>query len=117
MLREIMASVTMGLALFSASVRLPAATCILSNTSSPKACQMGCCANKACCKTAQERTGLPVQPLAKADAAQQNISAIPATIAMTLVPFVATTRLPVFSSANGMARSPSPLALICIRLI
>jgi len=58
-----------------------------------------------------------VRPLAKSGAAQQNISAMPATVAVALVSPVATAPPHVFSSAKGVAHSPPPLALICIRLI
>src|SRR4051812_27180981 len=84
MIRKIMVSVAVGFALFAATVRLPVATWILENTSSPKACPMGCCANKTCCETSQERPGQPAQPLAKAGDAQQNFSAIPATVVAAL---------------------------------
>ena len=117
MLSKIPVSVAVGLALFSATVRLPAVPCIVTNTPSQKACQPGCCANKACCDTSQERTGLPVQPLAKVGADQQNISAITATVAVAVVIPAAPTELHLFSSVEDTAHSPAPLALFCIRLI
>jgi hypothetical protein len=46
MLGRILVSLAMAAALFSASARLPAATCILTNTVSEKACEPDCCANK-----------------------------------------------------------------------
>jgi hypothetical protein len=117
MLSKVPVSVAVGLALFTATVRLPAAPCMVTNTPSQKACQPGCCANKACCETSHERTGPPVQPLTKSGADQQNISAIPTTVEVTLVTPVAATASHVFSSAECIAHSPPPLALICIRLI
>ena len=104
-------------ALFVSGAQLSATGCPVASAPIAKACQMGCCANKACCKTSHERTGPPAQPLVKAGAAQQNMSAMPAAIAVALVTPVATARLHVFSSADGPAHSPPPLALTCIRLI
>ena len=109
-------SIAAGLALFAATVRLPAATCILSNISTENACQPGCCANKSCCETSDERTGPPVQPLAKSTADQQNVAAVPAAVPVRLVVQVAR-ELRVVSSAECLPHSPAPLALICIRLI
>ena len=78
---------------------------------------MDCCANMVCCVTSHERSEPPVQPLANSGAAQQNITAIPATVTVALVSPVATTSSHVFSGAGRVAHSPPPLALICIRLI
>jgi len=116
MISKITVSVAVGLALFAATVRLPATTCIVTNTSSPKACQPGCCANKACCATSHERTGSPVQPMAKAGSDQQNIATFPSTVPVAVFNYVAEESF-IFSSAEGSAHSPPPLALICIRLI
>jgi hypothetical protein len=117
MLSKITVSVAVGLALFSAAVRLPASPCMITNTPSEKTCQPGCCANKACCETSHERTGPPVQPVAKSGADQQNISALPPMVAVALVTPTATTDSHIFSSAERFAHSPTPFALICIRLI
>jgi hypothetical protein len=117
MLGKIGISVAIVAALVLGAVRLPVAACILSNAPAEKACTMGCCANMACCMTSHKGTGLPVQPLAKSGVNQQNIGAIPATVAVTLVTPLAMAPSHVFSSADGIAHSPPPLALICIRLI
>ena len=117
MLGKLGISVTIMAALVLGAVRLPAAACILSNAPSEKACRMGCCANMTCCMTSHKRTGLPVQPLAKSGASQENLSAIPATVAVALVSPAATAPSHVFSGAGGVAHSPPPLVLICIRLI
>lgn len=109
-------ALTVGLALVGATVRLPAATCIVTNASSEKACKPGCCANKACCETSSKHTGPPAQPLAKSSIDQQNVTAISAIAAVTLV-MPAATESHVFSSTECRAHSPRPLALICIRLI
>jgi hypothetical protein len=117
MLSKISVSVMVATALFGASMRLPAASCILSNMPSEKACTPGCCANKTCCKTSQKNTAPPVQPLAKSGFNQQNIVALPAMVAVALPNPAVATESPVFSSAECTAHSPAPLALICIRLI
>jgi hypothetical protein len=111
-----MLSVAVGLALCAATLRLPATPCVLSNASSPVACKLGCCANKACCKTSHERTGAPSQPFAKSAVDQQNLAGPPATISVAVLDQTATKPL-VFSRAEGIAHSLPPLALICIRLI
>jgi hypothetical protein len=116
MLSKITASAAIGLALLTATVRLPAAACIVTNTPSQKACQPGCCANKACCETSHERTGPPVQPLAKAGSDQQNIATLASTVAVVVLNEAATDSF-VFPSAECSAHSLAPLALICIRLI
>jgi len=116
MLGKIGISVTIVAALVLGAVRLPAATCILSNAPSEKACTMGCCANKSCCKTSHQRTGLPAQSLAKASSDQQNIATLPA-IVTAMVSSGPVKDLFVFSSAECGKHSPPPLALSCIRLI
>jgi len=116
MVSRITVSGAIALALFAATVRLPAAPCIVTNTPSPDACQPGCCANKACCATSHQRTGPPVQPLAKLSSDQQNVTIIPATIVFALL-VQAATESRVLSSAERMAHSPPLLSLTCIRLI
>jgi hypothetical protein len=116
MLGKITVSLAVGLALFAATVRLPAAPCIVANTPSPAACQPGCCANKACCATSHERTGPPVQPLAQSSGDQQNVATIPATIVFAL-PVEVATEPRNLSGTECMAHSPPPLSLTCIRLI
>lgn len=113
---RIAVSLAVALALFAATVRLPATACVMTNAPSPKACEPGCCANKTCCLTSHERTGPPVQPLTKASPDQQHIVAI-AAHAGVVVP-VETARKPqLFSSVEYGAHSPPTLALLCIRLI
>ena len=116
MFPKVTVSVAVALALCAATLRLPAAPCIVTNTPSPEACQPGCCANKACCATSHQRTGPPVQPLAKLSSDQQNVATIPATIVFAL-PVQAATESRVLSSAERMAHSPPLLSLTCIRLI
>jgi hypothetical protein len=116
MLRKIMASLIVGLALVAATVQLPAATCLMTNAPSEKACRPGCCANKTCCETTPKRTELPAQPLARSGVDQQNVSAMPQIAAVVLV-MPAATESHCFSSTERRAHSPRPLALLCIRLI
>lgn len=116
MLGKIGTSMVVATALFIGAVRLPAVPCILSNAPSEKACAPGCCKNKSCCETSQQRTGPPVQPLAKTGTDQQNIATV-APIVPVAVFDQATAELFVFSSAEGRAHSQPPFALICIRLI
>jgi hypothetical protein len=116
MLSKVTVSVAVGLALFAATVRLPATPCFVTNTPSEKACQLGCCANKVCCATSHERTGPPVQPFAKSGLDQQNLATPPSVVAAVVLNQTATESL-VFLSVEGTAHSPPPLALICIRLI
>jgi hypothetical protein len=116
MFSKITVSVAVALALCAATLRLPAAPCIVTNTPSPEACQPGCCANKACCATSHQRTGPPAQPVAKLSSDQQNVTTIPATIVFALPVHVATESR-VLSSAERIAHSPPLLSLTCIRLI
>jgi hypothetical protein len=116
MLSKVTVSFAVGLALFAATVRLPAAPCMLTNAPSERACQPGCCANKACCETSYQRTGPPVQSLAKSGADQQNIATLPATVAVVVLNEAATGSS-FFPSAEDSAHSLPPLALSCIRLI
>jgi len=110
-------SAVLAIALFVAPAQPSAASCILSNAPSEKPCDAGCCANKSCCETSQKNTAPPVQPSAKSGSNQQTTTALPATLALALLDYAATTKLPIFSSKEFVAHSPAPLAIICIRLI
>jgi hypothetical protein len=116
MFRRVMVCLAIVAALFSASVRLPAAPCMVTNTPGPKACQPGCCANKACCATSQERTGPPIQPLAKSGLDQQNFAALPATTA-PLLKLPSSSESKIVSHAEPAAHSPPRLPLLCTFLI
>src|SRR4030095_14676553 len=98
MFSKITVSVAVGLALCAATLRLPVMSCILSNASSPVACQPGCCANKACCKTYHQRPGPPVQPFAKSGLDQQNLATPPLAVAAAVFDQTAADSL-VFSRA------------------
>ena len=116
MFSRIAISVVLASALLLSGARLPAASCILSNAPSEKACTMTCCANQTCCETSHQRTGPPVQPLAKATSDQPNIATLCSTVVAVVFNQAAADSF-VFSSAECSAHSPPPLALICIRLI
>jgi hypothetical protein len=109
-------SVMLATGIFLSAVRLPAAPCILSNAPSEKACTMGCCKNKSCCETSQQRTGPPAQALAKAGCDQQNIATFAPTLPVAVFAQVAT-EFVAFPGVECRTHSPPPLALICIRLI
>jgi hypothetical protein len=117
MFSKITVALAVGLALLTATVRLPAAApCFVTNTPSEKACEPGCCANKTCCATSHERTGPPVQPLAKSGSDQQNIATIAPAVVIAL-PLQFPKVAPVFHSADFAAHSPPRLALFCTFLI
>ena len=109
-------SVAILVALFTATVRLPAAPCIIDNTASEKPCMRGCCANKACCTTTHQRTGPAAQPLAKAASDQQNITTVSVSIPIPLA-IQATANSPVYSSVEVAFTSVPRLALLCTFLI
>src|SRR4051794_32686444 len=85
MVGRILASVALGLGLLSATARLPAIPCLVTNTPSEKACQADCCANKSCCETSHQRTGPPAQPFAKSAPDQYSIAALPPVVTASLV--------------------------------
>ena len=116
MIRRMTVSVAIVVALFTATVRLPAAPCIIDNTASEKPCVPGCCANKACCTTTHQRTGPAAQPLAKAASDQQNITTISASIPIPLA-IQATANSSVYSSVEAAFTSVPRLALLCTFLI
>jgi hypothetical protein len=117
MLRRVTVSLAIVAALFSASVRLPAAPCIVTNTPGPKACQPGCCANKACCTTSHQRTGPPAQPLAKSGLDQQNLAALPATPAPILLTLSGSSQSTILFPAEPVAHFPPRLSMLCTFLI
>jgi len=85
MVSKIGTSIILAAAFFGASMRLPTASCILSNAPAEKACTPGCCANKTCCITSPNNTGPPVQLLAKSGSDQQNIATPPSAVAMAVL--------------------------------
>jgi hypothetical protein len=114
--RELTISFAIVATLFCASVRLPAAPCIVTNTPGPKACEPGCCKNKKCCETSHERTGPASQPLAKAGLDQQNL--VPLALPISAPSLLS---LPnekqVASYAEPTTHSPPRLPLLCTFLI
>ena len=103
-------------ALVSAASRLPAAPCLVTNSPGPKACAAECCANKACCRTSQQRTGPPVQPLVKSAGEQQATTAFAVTVSAPLhIPFRCESQIVL--PAERSAHSPPRRTLLCTFLI
>jgi hypothetical protein len=116
MLRRMTASGAIVIALFAATVRLPAAPCIITNTASEQRCAPGCCANKTCCATSHQRTGSAAQPLAKTTSDQQNIATISVSISIPLA-IQPVAKSSVYSSVESASVSVPRLALLCTFLI
>jgi hypothetical protein len=108
---------TVVLAMFVTALRLPAASCILSQARSHEACKSNCCANVTCCAVSKENTGPASQPLLQSDAAKQYPLGF-----VAIAPIGSGFQLPrveqiSFASQPVRAHSPPPLAATCIRLI
>jgi hypothetical protein len=116
MIRSVAISAATVIALFTATVRLPASPCIITNTASEKPCVPSCCANTVCCATTHERTGPAAQPLAKVASDQQNIATISASIPIPLA-IQATANSSIYSSVEAAFTSVPRLALLCTFLI
>lgn len=95
---------------------LPAASCVLSNAPSEKACKMECCANKTCCATPRKETKPVSQPLSQNGIAKQLILGFVAIPVIDSLAFAISVQL-TSSAAPVRAHSPPPLAATCIRLI
>ena len=114
---RITVSFAVGIALLSATVRLPATPCLVTNTPAPKACEMDCCRNQKCCETSPDRTGPVSPPLATSSSGQQNIVALPAVSATTRT-VRDWPKLDFVPRAKMSAHLPAPtLALLCTFLI
>jgi len=99
-----------------APLRMPAASCVLSNAPSREACKSKCCANKTCCAVSRKNTSAASQPLSQSVSAKQQV------IGFISIPLVGSHALaaaaePICASAPMRAHSPPPLAATCIRLI
>jgi hypothetical protein len=108
---------TVVLAMFITPMRLPAASCILSNAPSHEACKPNCCANMTCCAVSEKNTGPASQPFAQNGPAKQQVPGLFAN-----APTSSSLQLPevlLISSVSQAARAhaPPPLAATCIRLI
>ena len=116
MLRTMIVSIAGVIALFGATVRLPASPCVITNTASEKPCAPGCCANKKCCATSHQRTGSAAQPFAKATSDQQNVATISASIPIALA--IQPVAKSFAYSSRESAFIPAPrLTLLCTFLI
>lgn len=108
---------TVTLAMFITPLRLPAASCILSNAPSHKACKMGCCANKTCCALSEKNKGPASQALAQNAATKYQVIGLFATLSVASSTLLIQ-REPVTLGAFPIRRyAPPPLAASCIRLI
>jgi hypothetical protein len=105
------------LAMLISPLRLPAASCILSNAPSQEGCASKCCANMTCCAVSPKNAGPVSQPLLQDSVAKLQVLGLFATplIGSQIQPF-AFARM-VSASAPVRAHSPPPLAATCIRLI
>jgi hypothetical protein len=108
---------TVTLAMFVTALRLPAASCILSQTRSHEPCKMKCCENMTCCAVSEKNTGAASQPLLQGNLAKQYVLGL-----VALAPLGSSFELPrlapvSFSVAPARAHSPPALAANCIRLI
>jgi hypothetical protein len=105
------------LAMAVAPLRLPAASCILSNAPSETGCKPHCCANMTCCKVSGKNKSPGSQPLAQENAAKQQLTALPATLLVIVTgQFIPAENLQ-RKLAPARAHSLPPLAASCIRLI
>ena len=116
-LGKITVSVAMALALFGGAMRLPAASCILSNAPSQEACKNKCCANMACCAVSHKNKGPASQPLAQQAPAKHQLVGLVATVPTGFL--AKSIRLDRVACATVPVRTHSPpaLAATCIRLI
>jgi hypothetical protein len=105
------------LAMAIAPLRLPAASCILSNAPSPDGCRPNCCANKTCCAVSKKNTTPVSQPLYKSgDLSQHPVIGFVSVPVIDSIAEVAFTQL-ARRSISVRAHSPPPLAASCICLI
>lgn len=108
---------TVVLAMFITPLRLPAASCILSNAPSQEACKSNCCANMTCCAVSQRNTGPASQPLAQHAAAKHQLIGLLATVSTGSLARSFRLERIACASVPVRAHSPPPLAATCIRLI
>jgi hypothetical protein len=104
------------LALLARPLQLPAASCILSNAPSDKACKMDCCANKTCCAVSKKNVAPTSQPLSQDGASRQQVIGFVSVPAIESIAAAASAQ-PVHTIVPVRAHSPPPLAATCIRLI
>ena len=114
---KIITSLAVFAALTFGAIRLPAVSCILSNSTGETACQPGCCANKACCVISAENTRMPSPPPANSSA-HDELTAVLANVVLLALP----AEMPVIDqplAPRSIAPPPSVprLALFCTFLI
>jgi hypothetical protein len=116
-LGKITVSFAMALALFGGAMRLPAASCILSNAPSQEACKSKCCANMACCAESQKNTAPVSQPLAQHAAAKHQLIGLLTTVSTGSLAQSFRLERVACASVPARAHSLPTLAATCIRLI
>jgi len=116
MLGKLTVSTVVVIGLFTATVRLPASPCIITNTADSKPCAPGSCANKKCCATSHERTGPSAQTLAKSSIADNTLATTPPVVSIPLPIQALAERQYCPSVAFGPA-SQDRSALLCTFLI
>ena len=98
-------------------MRLPANTCAISSAPIGKACQKGCCANKACCAESQKNKSLPSTPAVKDIGANQQLVAIPATNSPALFGHIPSVERADSAIAELIVYTQPQLAVLCTFLI
>ena len=116
MLGNILSSLLLAASLGAATVRLPVAPCMLSNTPATRACLPESCANKICCETSLQRTSAPSQSLVKSDASQE-ISAVPLLAVARPLPLAIPVARQTLLPAPTFALPPPARVLLCTFLI
>ena len=102
-------------ALLAAPIHLSARTCIISDAPIHKACQPGCCANKACCATSQKAAPVS-QPFAKNNSTFEFNATCVAAVNLPASDYISLGRQFSFLRANSCAICPQ-LAVLCTFLI
>ena len=117
MLKQVIVAFVVTVVVAITPMRLPAASCILSNAPSHEACKSGCCANMTCCVVSKENTGPASQSLLQSAAAKQQVLGVVGTPAIRLQVQPLAAGPIACAGAPTRAHSPPPLAASCIRLI
>src|SRR5919204_6548113 len=100
------------LALVTSAVRVPASVCAVVSAPIGKACQQGCCANKACCADSDKNKSLPSQPLVKNGANHELIAILAPVLANGSFSLQSFEPSPHLSAIHVSSLAPEP-ALLC----
>jgi hypothetical protein len=102
-------------ALLAAPINLSARSCIVSDAPIQKACQPGCCANKACCATAQKATPVS-QPFVKNNSTIEFNATCVAALVARAPDYISLDRQFSYSRADTRVLKPQ-LSVLCTLLI